>query len=1019
MTKQQIEAELIAARSNLKSLTEKSARIMNGDLIVGNDGDEHRVLNHDQSASARRSLRGPEALDLPIRTGPPGDHHITGRTGGGRPGRIRLQSWGEENEPTKRNEARIQPSKFQTPIVRSRRPANANGETSFHFSHEAISKTRQDKISARGVRNRQGAASDHVLYIEREGAVAIDPSEAITGEPNSIAAKEGAGGRMSAYIEREEAVAHAPGGERVIFSNISDDPTERSDFWRLVEKTEREPSPDMITIKPEGREQHSKFWSAVAADSDCPPKLSEALLEAEGDKSINVQTGDNRQVRSLMKRYGWRPPEKPAAGETDHEEMARKARDEAAARGAEFVDGRGGRIQYRVVGELPHDVPHEARVRILKDFTAEFEARSLPYVAVMHAPDHTNDDRNWHFHLVYHDRPSKRFTGQAEDHIVPLKDGAGSKSIAQSKLRKDALGDPAVQACIGQWDFMVPYEYRKPSGRRKVTYPFQQPKDRDCNKREFIPMLRRRLSQLTNRELEAAGSIRRTNPRRYTEIGIHKRSDAHLGTKASALESGGIATEQGIRNELNQWEFILRQCRDEARENQLRISGQLKQWRNDVDALGLNAEELARTKEALDRYEVSAQIAAEHHFIARLMDEQLDRLRSRAEKAAKASKKHLEAIDAGTASKRQQKDRQRYQADFDSAGIYLAGLELLMQREIKQIANSNAVAARHDTIAKAAQETVTEIIARQQSRAATNDNGAESRQSEASGPPVVSSMTRSAAETPPSPKLSDEAIIHLMRTKLLRPQIDREDDAVHVIFSRQDCALFRLPNRWIIADLRTTARVKGISRFNQRAFKRVLEFVEKCPQRVEAQDGSVCLAADAPEQLVEFAHKFRRDEELQSAMRQAVQICAEEADRRARAAASQRTRQLREQLMSERQPVRRAEPSSRQEQLPKPTPASPQEEPVQTPTNEQIEHEGEGGELPPERKKLQDWRKAHEKGDAHADRLALCVRQDKAAAALAKAELPKPMLAELELGAQRHFEQLQRAAFQNGMGMGR
>ncbi|WP_341713919.1 hypothetical protein, partial [Erythrobacter sp.] len=338
---------------------------------------------------------------------------------------------------------------------------------------------------------------------------------------------------------------------------------------------------------------------------------------------------------------------------------------------------------------------------------------------------------------------------------------------------------------------------------------------------------------------------------------------------------------------------------------------------------------------------------------------------------------------------------------------------------LQQIANSRSIAARHDGIAKAAQEMVTAIIAQQRSRAATNDNGERSRQAERAGPSVAGSVTRSAAETPKSPKLTDEAIIQLMRTNLLRPQVESEDEALRVTFSRQDCALFRLPSRWAITDPRTMERVTGILRVNQRAFKRVLEFVEKCPQRVEIEDGLARLAADAPAELVDFAHKFRRDEELQNAMRRAVQICVEEEDRKARAVASQRTRQMRERLMSEEQPLRCAELILKQEPSLKPTSEPSSEHPIQASAVGSNERGSEGSELPPERKKIQDWLKAHGEGDVHADRLALCVRQDEAAAALAKAELPNSTLVQLEQGAQRQQDWLKRAAFQNGMGMGR
>ena len=661
-----------------------------------------------------------------------GDRHITGDVGGRAVRQQKRISWTEAEKPKKGEEASRRFTKLNIPAARPLRAANAAGATSFHFSHEAISKTRAEKVTARGTKNRKGAAADHTSYIERDGAVArggqaeldkiqaelieqakndpelarslsldLTPSAEASQEPAERLPDDlGAGGRASAYIEREEALAHDPNGSAVLFSNISDDPVERREFWKLVERAESNPSADRMQLRIAGNEE---FWSKVGADKDCPKPVRDAIAAADPTEIVKIITQDNVAVRAIMKRHGWKPRERRPANETDEQKAAREEREAAASYGAKFEDGRGGRVQFRIVGELPHEISHEARVRILKDFTREFEARNLPHIAVMHAPDHTNDDRNWHFHLVYHDRPAKRFTGLAEDHLPALDPNAGERTIQKHQIKVQAISDPAIQKHVGRWDFTVPYTYRKKvSGNIIETTPFSQFKDRDCNKREFVPLLRSNLAYLTNRELEAEGIDRRVDPRRYSEMGIHKESDEHLGTQAASLESNGVPTEIGVRNEANQWEFVQRKLEAQSRADQARIDQQLKVWRAVLSAAQLSDQDRKDVDRELIRWEQSERVAAEHRAIAKQMAENIDRLRSRANKVAKMLKKHLGAIEDGRATKRQTASKPRYQAKVTEAEMHLAGLEIMMGQEISQIATSNEAAMRHSRTAETA-----------------------------------------------------------------------------------------------------------------------------------------------------------------------------------------------------------------------------------------------------------------------------------------------------------------------------
>lgn len=752
--------ELERARGRVRSFEDKSQKVRSSGGNLNAKGEPSLVSNEsngsksssgsgkssggggrDEAAIARRNMQSPS-----IEGRTPGlgvkydDSHITGKVGGLKgPGR-QDKAWdGVGFEGAKPKEAIIRPTQLSIPAVRPRRIANQDGATSFHFSHEAISKTKYEKTTAKGTKNRKGAAKDHARYIERDGALASaneDDLDKIEKELQDIAksdpelaerlgldpdeknekkdAAEAVAGAMSVgalagvYIEREEALAHDDKGTAVLFSNISEDPKERRDFWQEVEKREANPSEDQIRISLKGNEE---FWNQITSDENCPKKLREAIKLADPTQDLYVRTGDNEEIRKLMSKHGWKPREKRPEGETDEQRAAREQRESENSFGAHFEDGRGGRVQFRVVGELPYDVPHEARIRILKGFAQEFEKRNLPFIAVMHSPDHTNDDRNWHFHLVYHDRPVKKFTGKAEDHLWELPKEAGSKIQRQYEILQSTIGSKDLEQYAGKWDFMVPWEYKKKVSRNKIeTYPFAQAKNREVNNRKFIPSLRKKLAELTNHELEKAKLDRRLDPRKYSEMGIHKKADVHLGTQASRLESLGIPTQAGVINEENQWEYVRQFLEEDRKKTQQNIDNQIKRWETSIDSVDVTPEQKRKFTEEKVRWEQEARRAAEHAAISRHLDEHYERLKSRAEKVRGVAKKHLDAIREGRATKRQADSRNQYQEKHDEAEAHLLGLKFLMAEELQQIIDSRTLSNKLFKSAEERRLTIEAII---------------------------------------------------------------------------------------------------------------------------------------------------------------------------------------------------------------------------------------------------------------------------------------------------------------------
>jgi hypothetical protein len=177
----------------------------------------------------------------------------------------------------------------------------------------------------------------------------------------------------------------------------------------------------------------------------------------------------------------------------------------------ERSERRHGRVQSRVIAELPHEASAKERTEIALAFCKKLEDQGLPYWASIHAPTGKNDKRNHHLHIAYYERPA---------------------------LRDDT----------GAWDFEVT-RLRKKSNRTTVTErPFQQNKSAAVRSRGWVKELRAHFAQSTNTVLEKGGHTKRLDPRSYKEAGLAKEPTKHLGFKAHAMEAYGLDTQVGSMN---------------------------------------------------------------------------------------------------------------------------------------------------------------------------------------------------------------------------------------------------------------------------------------------------------------------------------------------------------------------------------------------------------------------------------------------------------------------------------------
>ena len=379
------------------------------------------------------------------------------------------------------------------------RPLSRDGAVTCHFSQTSVSKTSPILArirAAKAGRCYQGSrAVAHEAYIERPGA-----AERL-GPARSRRATGRDGREQQAYLERDGAVEADPDAALALasFGTIGDTPEERARFWTLVEESERSARGDRIRIAP-GRDPD--WWARALSAIDAAPEAARATLRAAGPQrsaplTLTLPTEDAFAL------WRW------AIGLGADAPVA-------------IAPGRGGRIQTRIIAELPHEIDARQRLAIVEAFTGKLEAKGFPYWAVVHAPDERNDARNVHVHIVYYDRPARR---------MPHPD----------------TGAPT-------WDFAITCERRRANRTRVLTRPYRQPKDRASHDRTWIGELRANWGACCNAVLAEAGIAKRYDLRAYATIGIGQAPGVHIPARQYNKERKGALTEAGADLARRQWQ---------------------------------------------------------------------------------------------------------------------------------------------------------------------------------------------------------------------------------------------------------------------------------------------------------------------------------------------------------------------------------------------------------------------------------------------------------------------------------
>ena len=478
------------------------------------------------ASAARASLLGHRDA-APHERGLSSDRHITGGVGGQDRNGPSRELWGGAN-------ASLGHKQYSQPMTRGIRPTNAKGQTSFYMEFTCIN---QANLTC-GLPVKGGIAvrpDTHVSYIE-----------AIEKRDDAAVDRPIKGDGYAQYQERE--LATDSDEVESVLSNIAGSQVNRV---RLFKKAEAfEPTlrlPKLTVCVRDGNPLPISACRFMLETGAVPTTCK--FHEPEGDSGQFIMAIEGEPAvtayNMLKKNLDW------------HEGEA------CAEHGISWDPGKSGRVQMRIVGELPKEVDQAARARICAHVIAPFEERRIPYVLAMHKPTPGNHKDNWHFHLIYYDRPTEPFDpmglkAQLQAGVLPVE--RYNKRYAGHIAA--ALSDPAVCKQAGKFDFEVQYTYQDDRGRKRTIRPFVQNKDRSLTRCNFVKEQRDRMAQITNLELERAGANRRVSAERYADFGIIKKNGIHLGFNKTKLELAGFPTAEGMLNEQHQSDYISQAIQD-------------------------------------------------------------------------------------------------------------------------------------------------------------------------------------------------------------------------------------------------------------------------------------------------------------------------------------------------------------------------------------------------------------------------------------------------------------------------
>lgn len=543
---------------------------------------------------------------------------------------------------------------FATPVALPGRPRTFDGATTFSSSHSIIVREGIPLVRGRplpGFDEARDPGVDHARYIHRDGA----PERIFGAEHEVYVTRFGAAERLSLVRIESTGLAHGDAalasvlerlrtgyhrelstGTEAVFSNISTYQNERENYWHAVHRCERKPRTHSLIVDPTTA---PGWWADIETWPGVPDDFrAHCLAERDRHAEWCKQKEQGRKVA----------PFKAVPYEGDDSrcgEALVAARDVPGCNTKRppvwFKSGRGGRVQYRWVFELPHEISAEDRAAIVLEFchylatlAKDENGRTIGmmYTAAIHKPDPHGDQRNFHVHIDAHDRPAQ---------WLPE---------------------------FGQWDFEVAETFNH-RGETRTRYPHRQNKIPEVTRTfpegkqpahfneeiagaKFLPHLRKVWADINNKVLERRSVGRTIDPRSNAQLNFDRVPAIHLGTKASALERAGVPTIIGRYNSAAYWSWREREIERQA-------AAEFNAMRDEQDKIDKLAD-ICRANGLLDvnyaflrlanerRDLLKAVVAGRHALLKHAMFE--EKVKSRALMTIRAANAELGQLKNGSAS---------------------------------------------------------------------------------------------------------------------------------------------------------------------------------------------------------------------------------------------------------------------------------------------------------------------------------------------------------------------------------
>jgi hypothetical protein len=393
-------------------------------------------------------------------------------------------------------------SKAATEPKETNRLRDGSGAMTVHFAVSCVSNGHGGSPGA-------GAAVKHQQYVERDGApekiltlnaageTASEGYEAYLARANSVDRDDAVAIIAAGFSDQRDRPQEAKSGFAFV-GNVGATSAERDAFWSAVEETE--------PVAKRGDILMSRTDLNAAA-------ILTALAEdrIKYDRELEIIEGDNNFARISI------PDAKTGQALAKRINFLSSAASEKIIKPATYKPGRSGRVQVRIIVELPHELTAAQRYEALTDYCRKtFEDKGLRYFAVIHKPDAGGDQRNFHAHIVFYDRPAKRVWEML------------------GKTEPENRDDLA-------WDFSL----KALDKNKRVLHPYAQSKSRDMQGGAWIKSARSDWVDTLNTALESAGCTKRHFAQSYADLGIAAVPTIHLGPAASAMERRGETSAQG------------------------------------------------------------------------------------------------------------------------------------------------------------------------------------------------------------------------------------------------------------------------------------------------------------------------------------------------------------------------------------------------------------------------------------------------------------------------------------------